>query len=66
MLTFSFELRFEADGSVVDPNVTIDLTTDIFGRLTVQGAGFPALDVHYAEVTATPDNGDPVTLITSG
>ena len=67
MLTFDFKLRFSADESVVNPNVTIDLTTDIFGRLTVNGAGFPALDVHYASVTATSDNGDgPIALITNG
>ena len=65
-LSFTFELHFAADNSVVDPSVIIDLTTDIFGRLTVVGAGFPALDVHYASVTAVADNGDSVTLITAG
>lgn len=65
-LTFAFEIRFTADESVVNPDITIDLTTDIFGRLTVNGAGFPALDVHYASVTATSDNMDSVTLITNG
>ncbi|KAL9966541.1 hypothetical protein ACROYT_G024629 [Oculina patagonica] len=65
-LTFNFEIRFAADSSIVDPSTTIDLTTDIFGRLTVNGAGFPALDVHYASVTATTDNMDSVTLITNG
>ncbi|KAL9966394.1 hypothetical protein ACROYT_G024457 [Oculina patagonica] len=64
-LTFNFELRFTADGSIVDPDTTLDLRTDIFGRLTVNGAGFPALDVHYALVTAT-DNTNSVTLITDG
>ncbi|XP_078376000.1 ZP domain-containing protein-like [Oculina patagonica] len=65
-LTFSFELLFTADNSIVDPGTTIDLTTDIFGRLTVNAAGFPALDVHYASVAATSDNMDSVTLITDG
>ena len=65
-MTFNFELRFSADSSVVDPGTTIDLGTDIFGRLTVNGAGFPALDVHYSQVLATSENLDSVTLITAG
>lgn len=66
LLTFSFELRFTADGSEVDPDDTIDLTTGILGRLTVVGPDSLALDVHYDAVTAVADNGESATLIIEG
>ena len=66
MLTFDFRLLFYSDGSVVNPGTTIDLTTAILGQLTVEGEGFPDLDVHFDSVRATSDNGDDVTLITDG
>ena len=66
MLTFNFEIRFGSDGSLVSPGTTIDLTTDIYGELTVDGDGFPDLDVHFDSVRATSTNGDDITLITDG
>ena len=66
MLTFNFEIRFGSDGSVVNQGTTIDLTTDIYGMLSVEGEGFPALDVHFDSVRATSDNGDDIALITDG
>ena len=66
LLTFDFKLYSDSSGIVVDPDTTIDLGTALYGQVSVEGEGFPDLDVHFASVVATAGNLNSETLITDG
>ena len=53
VLTINCGVYFRGDNTRIQPFTTIDLKTDIYIRCTVEGEGFPDLDMHFAYVEAT-------------
>lgn len=63
-LTFDFVLYFSNGYEVGDQ--IIDLESQLYGILTVDGGGFSALDVHFETLTATSSEGYTWPLISYG
>ena len=65
-LTFGFNLFFYSNGALVTTDYTIDLETQLYGILYVDGGGFSTLDVHFEALTATSSEGYSEDLIFEG
>ena len=65
-LTFSFNLYFASSGALVTTDYTIDLETQLYGMLYVEGYGFSSLDVHFEALRATSSEGYSEELISNG
>ena len=64
-LNFYFYLYF-ANGALVTTDYTIDLETQLYAALYVDGGGFSTLDVHFEALTATSSEGYSEDLISNG
>ena len=64
-LNFDFYLYF-ANGAPVTTDYTIDLETQLYAELYVDGGGFSTLDVHFEALTATSSEGSSEALISNG
>ena len=64
-LTFTFNLYFSND-VLVTTGYTIDLESQLYALLTVNGGGFSTLDVHYEALKATTNEEYSLDLIEDG